>query len=178
MLTDRQLSIHAGRSQREQDAPAPSKCCAVQTAPCLPLHPSPALHHAPETAARHSRPCCIGCQPPGIREEANQCKHLVLVLEVATLLLHFSLHSHSHLRQGPSANTYPQSAAGEALLQRGLRHSFAQMLCMQILCFKSDQWGCANEGLQKHINVVRLTVCTKHVRALESPVSVMVMQYQ
>ena len=39
------------------------------------------------------------------------------------------------------------------------------MLCMQMLCFKSDQWGCANEGLQMHINIMRLKVQTKLVRA-------------
>ena len=80
------------------------------------------------------------------------------VLELPTLLLHLCLHSHSNLRQGPSADTYPQSAAGEALLYRLLRRSFGQMLYMQILCFKSDQWGCANQGLQKHINIMQLTV--------------------
>ena len=39
------------------------------------------------------------------------------------------------------------------------------MLCMQVFCFKSDQWGCANEGLQKHMHIMRLTVRTRHVRA-------------
>ena len=117
MLIDEEMSIYARWSQREQDAPAAWKHCAVQRAPCQPLRASPAPHHAPETAARHTRPSCTDCQRPGTKEETHQCENpCAQVLELPTLLLHLCLRSHSNLRQGPSADTYPQSAAGEALL--------------------------------------------------------------
>ena len=78
MLIDEEMSIYARWSQREQDAPAAWKHCAVQRAPCQPLRSSPAPHHAPETAARHTRPCCIDCQRPGTKEKTYQCEDLAL----------------------------------------------------------------------------------------------------